>query len=95
VLEGRKFVDGLQLYGVDDLASGQHGYAFNPVTNLPIEDWPTEMIVVGNDGGDPYVLDLSRASGSDAPVCSAEHGRGSWRFREVAPSFVAFIEQLK
>jgi hypothetical protein len=95
IIESRRFVNGLRLYGADDLISGQRGYSIDALTNLPIPGWPTSMVVVGDDGGDPYTLDLSRNSESDAPVCSALHGAGSWTFRTVAPSFVGFIEQLK
>ena len=93
-VESRKFINDLQLYGVDDLVSGQLGYSINSVTNQQIEDWPTHMVVVANDGGDPYTLDLSRATESDAPICKAPHGSGSWKFKEVAPSFIVFLEKL-
>jgi hypothetical protein len=95
VVESRRFVNGLRLYGADDLVSGQRGYSIDALTNLPIPGWPTSMVVVGDDGGDPYTLDLSHTSESDAPICSARHGAGSWTFRVVAPSFVGFVEQLK
>jgi hypothetical protein len=94
VLEGRRF-SGLQLYGATDLVSGQLGYSTDALTNQPVADWPGSMIVVGNDGGDPYTLDLSRASVADAPICSAPHGSGSWKFKDVAPSFVDFLERLR
>jgi hypothetical protein len=95
VVESRRFVNGLRLYGADDLISGQRGYSIDALTNLPIDGWPISMVVVGDDGGDPYTLDLSRTSESDARICSARHGAGSWTFRVVAPSFIGFIEQLK
>lgn len=95
IVESRRFINGLQLYGADDLISGQRGYSIHGVTNEPIQDWPSTMIVIGNDGGDPYTLDLSRAAEFDAPVCRAPHGSGTWKFRQVAPSFIEFIEQLK
>ena len=95
IVESRRFINGLQLYGAGDLIPGQLGYSINAMTNEAIQEWPSTMIVIGNDGGDPYTLDLSRTAPSDAPVSRAPHGSGGWRFRQVAPSFIEFIEQLK
>jgi hypothetical protein len=57
-----------------------------------LDEWPHHLVVIGTDGGDPYVLDLSRADADDAPVLKARHGQGSWGFHPVAVSFKEFIK---
>ncbi len=94
LLEIRRLDDELQLFGAGELIEGQAGYAFNPVLQEPIEDWPTSFLVIAACGGDPFVLDLSRFSGEDAPVLTAKHGTGRWDFHDAAGSFVEFLESM-
>jgi SMI1 / KNR4 family (SUKH-1) len=93
-IQSRKFYNGLQLFGASELIEAQDGYSFNPIERQPIEDWPAHLVVIASHGGDPYVLDLSKSDGEDAPVDTAEHGAGVWKFHRVADSFCAFMEQL-
>ena len=82
------------LFGAADLIAEQDGYSESTDTKTRLEDWPPYLVVIGSDAGDPYVLDLSRSDGNDAPILMAWHGRGSWDFELVANSFVEFLELL-
>lgn len=83
-----------QLFGAGELIGAQDCYSFDPLRNRPLEDWPEHLVVIANHGGDPFVLDLSKSTGKDAPVATAEHGAGDWDFRRVAGSFREFLEGL-
>lgn len=93
-ITSRRFYNHFQLFGAGELIEAQDGYSFNPMQQKPIEDWPSHLIVVANHGGDPYVLDLSQSDSKDAPVYTAEHGVGTWKFRRVTKSFRDFLETL-
>jgi hypothetical protein len=93
-IEGQPFHDYFQLFGAGELIEAQQGYSFNPMDQQPIEGWPAHLVVIGSDGGDPYVLNLSESDGNDAPVQTAEHGVGVWQFSRVAHSFCELLEQL-
>jgi hypothetical protein len=94
VLESQKFYNGFQLFGAAELIEAQDGYSFNPIEQQPIEDWPAHFVVIASHGGDPYVLDLSKSDGNDAPIKTAQHGTGFWKFRQIAASFHEFLQQL-
>ena len=93
-IESRRFYNHFQLFGASELLEAQEGYSYNPVEQEPIEDWPAHLVVVASHGGDPFVLDLSKSDGKDAPVDTAEHGAGVWEFEPVADSFCEFLAQL-
>jgi hypothetical protein len=93
-IENRKFYNHFQLFGAGELIEVQDGYSFNPVERQPLEDWPAHLVVIASHGGDPFVLDLSKSDGKDAPVDTAEHGTGEWEFSQVAKSFLEFLETL-
>jgi len=93
-IEGDQFVNWLHVYGVSELIKNQQGYSFNPETKKPIEDWPKDYVVIADDGADPYVLDLSKSDGKDAPVLFAYHGEGAWDFREFSGSFEEFLTKV-
>ena len=93
-ITNRKFWNSLSLFGATELIEAQNGYAHDPVANKPIADWPPHLVVIASHGGDPFVLDLSRSDGRDAPILTAEHGTGEWNFKKAADSFMAFLEQL-
>ncbi len=93
-IEGKNFVNDLLLFGLSDLIEGQYGYSYNPIDKKTIKDWQKEYVVVATDGGDPYVLDLSKSDGNDAPILYAMHGEGKWNFKEYAESFTRFIKDL-
>jgi hypothetical protein len=91
---GRKYFQGLDLYGAAELFAAQTGYSFNPLTSERIDSWPDEYVVIASHAGDPFVLDLSHASSSDAPVLTARHGEATWDFSHEAPSVLKFLETL-
>ena len=93
-MEGEIFEQGFTLFGAADLIAGQDGYSESSVLKRRLDEWPHHLVVIGTDAGDPYVLDLSRVDGDDAPVLTAMHGRGRWDFELVADSFKEFIELL-
>jgi hypothetical protein len=49
-------------------------------------------VVIANDGGNPFVLDLSQSDGDEAPVLTAKHGSRTWDFVQVADSFEKFLQ---
>jgi hypothetical protein len=89
----KRQVEDLQLFGAAELEEAQHGYSFNPIKNEVIAIWPKHYVVIAEMAGDPFVLDLSAAKKGDAPVLTAKHGLGSWKFREVAGTFLEFLEK--
>jgi hypothetical protein len=91
---GRKYFQGLDLYGAAELLAAQNGYSFNPLTNERIDSWPDEYVVIASHAGDPVVMDLSGGSSDDAPVLTARHGQATWDFSQEAPSFLKFLETL-
>ena len=93
-IDSEDYFQGLNLYGASDLVKAQHGYAFNPVSNESIADWPVHYVVIADAGADPYCLDLADISNGDAPVYTAGHGRGAWEFERHADSFVAFLAEI-
>ncbi|HEY7330937.1 MAG TPA: SMI1/KNR4 family protein [Gemmataceae bacterium] len=93
-IENPKLYNHFQLFGAGELIEAQDGYSFDPVEQTPIDDWPPHLVVIASHGGDPFVLDLSKSNGKDAPVDTAEHGMGVWEFSRVADSFQAFLETL-
>ena len=94
IIEKRKFWNPFWLFGAAELLEGQYGYSYSPIAKEPIPDWPAHLVVIASHGGDPYVLDLSRSDGDDAPIMTAEHGTGEWNFKPVADSFAQFLGQL-
>ena len=93
-IENRKFYNRFQLFGARELIEAQNGYSFNLMDQQPIDDWPAHLLVIASHGGDPFVLDLSKSDGREAPVDTAEHGTGAWKFSRVADSFREFLETL-
>ncbi|MGO4291059.1 SMI1/KNR4 family protein [Chitinophaga sp. RAB17] len=94
MLDGGDIEQGLHLYGAQELIVRQQGYAFNPVTDQVIQDWPPHLLVIADDGGDPYCLDLSMISNGDAPILFSRHGMGRWAFEEFAGSFMDFLKKI-
>lgn len=84
----------IHLYGAQELIKNQEGYAYNPVRQEKIEDWPTNLLVIADIGNDPICIDLNAIQDGDAPICFAEHGQGRWDFQPYADSFLDFLEEL-
>lgn len=90
----KKFVNSLSLYGADYLIEGQSGYSFNAVEENKLIDWPTNLVVIGDDGGDPYCIDINAAKDGDAPIYTSMHGQGVWEFEKAFDSFSKFLKVL-
>jgi hypothetical protein len=93
-LANRRFYNHFQLFGAGELIEAQDGYSFNPIEKQSLDDWPSHLVVIASHGGDPFVLDLSKSDGVDAPVDTAEHGAGVWDFTREADSFTEFLQML-
>jgi hypothetical protein len=63
------------LYGPDRLGVHQDGYNWNSVSNRPIDDWPAGFFMLGDEGGDPVLLDLDHPGRG---VQKLWHGQGDW-----------------
>jgi hypothetical protein len=51
-------------------------------------------VLIGSLDLDPFALDLSKSDGKEAPVQTASHGMGYWKFKRKSPTFQAFLEWL-
>lgn len=80
------------LYGVTHLSNKVNGYSFNPLTGENIEDWNPNWFIIGDEGGDPIIVDLNLAEQNEqCSVYQAIHGCGEWNFREISSSISQFI----
>ena len=93
-IKNKKHFPGLNFYGASTLIKSQNGYAFNPITNKIIEDWPTNFVVIADSGADPFCIDISQIKDNDAPVYTSIHGTGKWEFELYTDSFLAFLKEL-
>lgn len=93
-IDSKKFVNELSLYGASDLIKGQNGYSYDAETQKALNDWPTNFVVIGDDGGDPFCIDISAINDGDAPIYSSMHGQGVWEFELVADTFIKFLKSL-
>lgn len=90
----KRFFQGLALFGAKELLDAQAGYAFNGLSGEILPEWPKGYLVIANDAGDPYCLDLEQITGDDAPVYTAEHGTGTWDFEKYSDSFLDFLQSI-
>jgi hypothetical protein len=88
------FIEGLHFYGAQDLLQAQAGYAFHPETHEYFIDWPKDFVVIGDDAGNPYCIDIGNLTDGDAPIYTAEHGSGAWSFVLASASFMDFLRFL-
>jgi hypothetical protein len=75
----------IYLYQTRDISSRLEGYNWDPMTLEKIDDWLPAWFLIGDEGADPIMVDLSVQGGS-CPVFQALHGIGSWDFFPVAHS---------
>ncbi|WP_071323290.1 SMI1/KNR4 family protein [Janthinobacterium sp. 1_2014MBL_MicDiv] len=94
LIDSEQYFQGLNLYGAVELVKAQHGYAWNPASDAAIAGWPEHYLVIADAGGDPYCLDLGAIANGDAPVYTARHGAGAWRFERHADSFIDFLLEI-
>jgi len=80
------------LPSLENLWERQSGYRWNGLTGDPIEDWPSNWIVIANEGGDPYIFDSETEK-----ILFAMHGAGNWAADEMfadIPTMAACIATL-
>jgi hypothetical protein len=80
----------LRLWGIGGLGRHQDGYSYNPMLQEDIDDWDRNLMVVADEGADPYVVPLSGSQDHPPRVSMAPHGAGEWRFGPVC-SLPAFL----
>lgn len=80
------------LYAPQNIQKLALGYNFNPVTNQNIAGWNDDWILIGDEGADPIIIDLSETTENGlCPVFKAYHGSGEWVFSAIADSLSQFI----
>jgi hypothetical protein len=89
-----KRFNGLILFGAAELIGAQYDYTHDTKTKKRHPDWPDHCVLIGSLDLDPFALDLSKSDGTDAPVQTASHGMGYWKFKRKASSFLAFLQWL-
>jgi hypothetical protein len=58
--------------------------------------WRRSWVVIANDNGDPYFLDVSKPTPTgDYPVWTAMHGTGTWEPSLAASSLAQFLRILR
>ncbi|MDN2701301.1 SMI1/KNR4 family protein [Janthinobacterium sp. SUN100] len=94
-VDGKRFPQGLHLYGAAELVEAQHGYAVHAVHNHNIASWQSKLVVIADAGGDPYCVHLEeRSIDGDLPVYRARHGAGEWRFELHMDDFIDFLHEI-
>ena len=94
-VDGKRFPQGLHLYGAAELVKAQHGYSVHPERHHAIASWPPKLVVIADAGGDPYCVHLEeRSIDGDLPVYRAEHGTGEWRFELHTDDFIDFLHEI-
>ena len=94
-VDGKRFPQGLHLYGAAELVKAQHGYSVHAVHHHQIASWPPKLVVIADAGGDPYCVHLEeRSIDGDLPVYRAKHGAGGWRFELHTDDFIDFLHQI-
>lgn len=81
---------GLVLTGANQFSYTNSGYNWNYLYNEIIEEWAANWFLIGQDDGDPYIVDLNHFD-VVCPVLTAYHGEGSWNFRLFANSIADFL----
>jgi hypothetical protein len=56
----------------------QEGYRWNGIDKLRLPDWQEAWVVVGDEGGDPFILDRHSRR-----ILVAQHGTGAWEPEEL------------
>ena len=88
------FLKSINLYGANTLIAHQCGYAFSSPNDELFPDWKAHWLVIADKDADPYILDLSKSDGNEAPIYKASHGAGQWKWRKVSGTFLEFLEKL-
>ncbi len=84
--------DPIAVYSSSGLSSKADGYNWNPLTQEALNGWSADWVLVGDQGGDPIIIDLTTCAqlNDPCPVLQAPHGAGKWSFQQLAPSLPTF-----
>lgn len=81
--------NGYFLPSLANLWAHQAGYRTHGHTGVRLPEWDEDWLVVGDEGGDPFIFSRERGL-----VLRARHGEGGWRpeelFRNLAEMVTAF-----
>ena len=78
------------LYKPQNISSQLDGYNWNPVTSQKIEGWLPSWFLIGDEGGDPIMVDLALHDTSSS-VFQAAHGTGVWDFSLASHSIPLYL----
>ncbi len=70
----------MSLWGSDMLGYNQDGFNYNSIENTVNEGWPTTFFILGDDGGDPMIIDLADPNGG---IKHFYHDAADWSSPEV------------
>lgn len=76
----------IYLYQPKNISPRLDGYNWNSVTSEKIDDWLPTWILVGDEGADPIIVDVTVCS-----VFQAPHGTGTWGFSLVSHSIPLYM----
>ena len=80
----------IDLYNPQSISSRLEGYNWNPVTSEEIEGWLPTWFLIGDEGADPVIVDIT-VQDKSCPVLQAIHGTGSWDFSLISYSIPLFM----
>ena len=80
----------IDVYGFTELSRRLEGYNYNPLTNEVLSEWSDDWFLIGDEGADPIIVDLSSSKGS-CRVLQSMHGEGEWDFSLLASSLPQFL----
>lgn len=81
------------IYGFKQLSNIHEGYNYNPINGELIDSWDLNWFLVGDEGGDPIIVNLSLVNKDlqNCPVFQASHGEGEWNFHQISSSLPQFL----
>ncbi len=89
----------IAVYAAPELEAAQVGYrGARPGDDSFVvpHGWRKSWVVIAADAGDPYFLDIARATPEgECPVYAAEQGTGTWEPHLAASSIAQFLRILK
>ncbi len=91
-IDSKKLVNGLCLYGANELIEAQRGCSYDKKKKETFIDWPKNFVVIGNDGGDSFCIDIAAIHEGNTPIYISLHGQGIWEFEKYADSFAKFLQ---
>jgi SMI1/KNR4 family protein SUKH-1 len=78
------------LYKPQKISSQMEGYNWNPMTSEEIEGWLPSWFLIGDEGADPIMVDLT-IHDTSSPVFQALHGTGMWDFSFISHSIPLYM----